>query len=91
LFAQQAGHESHDNCDEQAGINGKIETIVEKKSVIGQPWEICLAAIAEKIMNGFAKVATTVECPAARARLCRAGRMEMMYGFFSNQQQLQGW
>jgi hypothetical protein len=36
--------------------------LVEKKSVIGQPCEICLAAIAEKMMNGFAKVAMTVEC-----------------------------
>jgi Raf kinase inhibitor-like YbhB/YbcL family protein len=36
--------------------------------------EICLAAIAEKMMNGFTKVATTVECPAAaRASLCRRG------------------
>jgi Raf kinase inhibitor-like YbhB/YbcL family protein len=47
--------------------------LVEKKSVIGQPCEICLAAIAEKMMNGFAKVAMTVECRAARARLYWAG------------------
>jgi Raf kinase inhibitor-like YbhB/YbcL family protein len=45
-----------------------IETIGRKTAM-----EICLAAIAEKMMNGFTKVATTVECPAARARLCRRG------------------
>jgi hypothetical protein len=51
----------------------------------------CLAAIGEKMMNGFAKVATIVECPAVRARLCGTGRMETMHAFFSDQQQLQGW
>src|SRR5262249_22127017 len=89
--AQQACHESHDDCDERAGINGQIETIGRKEIGHRPAMEICLAAIAEKMMDGFAKVAMTVECPAARARLCRAGRMETMYGFFSDQQQLQGW
>src|SRR6185369_6534437 len=76
---------------EQACIYGKIETIGRKEIGHRPALRNCLAAIAEKMMNGFAKVATTVECPAVRARLWLAGRMETMHGFLSDQQQLQGW
>jgi hypothetical protein len=48
---------------EQACIYGKIETIGRKEIGHRPALRNCLAAIAEKMMNGFAKVATTVECP----------------------------
>jgi phosphatidylethanolamine-binding protein (PEBP) family uncharacterized protein len=37
--------------------------------IVGRACEICLAAIAEEIMNGIAKLAMTVECPVAHVRL----------------------
>lgn len=63
--AQQAGHESHDHCDEQTDIHCEVECVGRKEighrrwaqRLVGRPCKICLAAIAEKIMNGIAKFA----------------------------------
>ena len=48
--AQQAGHESHDHCDEQTEIHtARSNVLVEKKSVIGdgpKDWSAGLAKSA---------------------------------------------